>query len=116
MTGGDARQLNRREFLGAGLAAMVAPGLSRWPFPASRVRRTGRVLAKRPLGDTGERVTMLGLGGQILLQTPGVLDQAVALINRAIDLGINYCDTAAAYYPSEASRTASPGSAPTTWI
>jgi aryl-alcohol dehydrogenase-like predicted oxidoreductase len=44
---------------------------------------------------------MLGLGGQILLETPGMHDQAVELINRALDLGITYCDTAAQYYPSE---------------
>jgi aryl-alcohol dehydrogenase-like predicted oxidoreductase len=55
----------------------------------------------RLLGRTGARVSMLGLGGQILLQAPGQDEAAVALINRAIDLGINYCDTAHDYYPSE---------------
>jgi aryl-alcohol dehydrogenase-like predicted oxidoreductase len=46
-------------------------------------------------------VSILGPGGQILLQTPDVHDEAVELINSAIDMGISYCDTAAGYRPSE---------------
>jgi aryl-alcohol dehydrogenase-like predicted oxidoreductase len=92
--------LTRRRFLQAALGAVVsAPALSpwvRWPKYPDRGQLPSRVL-----GRTGARVTILGLGGQILLETPGVHDQAVELINRALDLGITYCDTAAGYYPSE---------------
>jgi uncharacterized protein len=42
-------------------------------------------------------VRLFSLGGQATLEQPGRDEQAVAIINRAIDLGINYVDTAAAY-------------------
>ncbi|HXW69376.1 MAG TPA: aldo/keto reductase [Dissulfurispiraceae bacterium] len=40
---------------------------------------------------------MLGLGGEGILRTTGHEKEAYALINRAIDLGINYFDSAKAY-------------------
>jgi len=58
-------------------------------------------IEKRPLGKTGVEVTMLGLGGEGILRTTGYEDEAYALINRAIDLGINYCESARAYADSE---------------
>jgi len=53
------------------------------------------------LGKTGERVTMLGLGGEGVLRTFGREREAYALINRALDLGIAYCESARAYSGSE---------------
>jgi aryl-alcohol dehydrogenase-like predicted oxidoreductase len=93
--------MTRRDFLKSGLAAAVARALSRWPGNRGLPRHRNRLLPKRLLGRTGARVSMLGLGGQILLEDPAQHDAAVALINRAIDLGITYCDTAHDYYPSE---------------
>ncbi|MBI5009794.1 MAG: aldo/keto reductase, partial [Bacteroidia bacterium] len=37
------------------------------------------------------------LGGQATVETPGKEDLAVQIINKALDLGINYVDTAAGY-------------------
>jgi uncharacterized protein len=51
----------------------------------------------RALGRTGHKVGLFSLGGQALLEKPGVEEQALAIINRAIDLGVNYLDTAATY-------------------
>lgn len=48
----------------------------------------------RPLGQTGHQVCHFSLGGQGLLEIPGHTDEAVAIINRAIDLGVNYLDSA----------------------
>jgi aryl-alcohol dehydrogenase-like predicted oxidoreductase len=48
----------------------------------------------RPLGQTGRNVGLFSLGGQGLLEQPGHTDEAVAIINRAIDLGVNYLDSA----------------------
>jgi len=54
------------------------------------------------LGKTGVKVTILGLGGEGVLRTFGYEREAYSLINRAIDLGINYCESARAYSGSEA--------------
>lgn len=51
----------------------------------------------RPLGRTGEEVTIFGLGGEGVLRTHGRSDEAMAVIHRALDLGVNYCDSAPAY-------------------
>ncbi|MGZ3524287.1 MAG: aldo/keto reductase [Thermodesulfobacteriota bacterium] len=59
------------------------------------------VLAKRPLGKTGAEVTILGLGGEGILRTFGQEKEAVPLIQRAIDLGITYFESARAYSGSE---------------
>ena len=58
-------------------------------------------IPKRKLGKTGTAVTILGLGGEGVLRTQGYEKQAYALINRAIDLGINYFESARAYADSE---------------
>jgi len=58
-------------------------------------------LPKRPLGKTGVEVTILGLGGEGALRTFGQEDEAVSLIQRAIDLGVTYFESARAYSGSE---------------
>lgn len=58
-------------------------------------------LPKRPLGKTGVEVTILGLGGEGALRTFGQEKEAVSLINRAIDLGVTYFESARAYSGSE---------------
>jgi len=60
---------------------------------------TGEALPmpERPFGRTGHRVRLFSLGGQATLEQDGRRDDAVAIIDRAIDLGVNYIDTAAAY-------------------
>ena len=59
------------------------------------------MIDKRKLGKTREEVTILGLGGEGILRTFGHDEQAYGLINKAIDLGVNYCESAAAYSGSE---------------
>jgi aryl-alcohol dehydrogenase-like predicted oxidoreductase len=56
----------------------------------------------RTLGKTDIKVTILGLGGEGILRTFGYDREAYILINRAIDLGINYLESARAYSGSEA--------------
>lgn len=58
-------------------------------------------IPKRKLGKTGADVTILGLGGEGVLRTYGYEREADDLINRAIDLGINYFESARAYSGSE---------------
>ena len=58
-------------------------------------------ILKRPLGITGEKVTILGLGGEGILRTFNQNKQAVPLIHRAIDLGMTYFESGRAYAGSE---------------
>jgi predicted aldo/keto reductase-like oxidoreductase len=59
------------------------------------------ILPKRPLGKTGEEISILGLGGEGILRTHDREEEAVALIRRALDLGITYFESARAYASSE---------------
>lgn len=54
----------------------------------------------RKLGKTNLSVTGFALGGQALIEQEKEEKKAVKLINKAIDLGINYYDTATVYGPS----------------
>lgn len=56
----------------------------------------------RILGKTQQAVSILGLGGEGVLRSYGQEREASALINRALDLGITYCESARAYAGSEA--------------
>jgi len=55
----------------------------------------------RPLGRTGLQVSELALGGLFVSSVGGEYDQARATIHRALQLGVNYIDTAPSYANSE---------------
>jgi aryl-alcohol dehydrogenase-like predicted oxidoreductase len=61
------------------------------------MRLDNNMIPKRRLGKTDVDVTILGLGGEGILRTYGHEREAYELINRAIDLGVNYFDSAKAY-------------------
>lgn len=54
-------------------------------------------IPQRILGRTGEKVTVFGLGGEGVLRTEGRMQEAIAVIHRALDHGVNYFDSAPAY-------------------
>src|SRR4029434_5914251 len=54
-------------------------------------------LHQRPLGQTGTAVTLFGLGGEGVLRTYDRAAEAVRVIHRALEHGVNYCDNAPAY-------------------
>jgi len=60
-------------------------------------------LPKRILGKTGEQLPIFGLGGagKTPLSSSQGESEAIAIIERALELGIRYFDTAASYGPSE---------------
>jgi hypothetical protein len=100
-------RIGRRRFIGTAILGGAALGLGglRSPLDAAAPPDPppGPPLPARPLGRTGHQATLFGLGGQALLEQrgAGVRDRAVALIHRALDLGVNYCDTAPLYGPSQ---------------
>jgi aryl-alcohol dehydrogenase-like predicted oxidoreductase len=63
---------------------------------------TGK-MPERVLGKTGVTLPILGLGGagRTPLSKPGQEGEAIAIIEKALQLGIQYFDTAASYGPSE---------------
>lgn len=119
--GEEKKPLNRRQFLGGSVAASIAavgagsntPGSSdlsdsgrsagagkSWKKTVEDHpynERTHKVMPTRNLGKTGFQVGIYSLGGQATIEIPGKEKESVEIVNRAIDLGINYIDTAASY-------------------
>ena len=52
---------------------------------------------QRKLGKTGEQVSLLGLGGAGIIARADKSGEAVETVKRAVELGINYIDTAPTY-------------------
>lgn len=88
--------IDRRDFLAASITGTAALLLSPERAAPAWDRRTS-TMADRVLGSTGYRVRLFSLGGQATLEQPGTEEVALSIINRALDLGVNYIDTAAAY-------------------
>jgi len=102
----DSSTLPRRDFLrlgGAAAAGLVArdllPGRQQpaSPLPLPSNPRTQGMMPTRNLGKTGYRPGIFSLGGQAAVEKPDNEAMAVSIIERAIDLGVNYIDTASAY-------------------
>lgn len=85
----DHADVSRREFVKIGTASAAALAIS---GPAAATQ-----MPERPFGRTGHSVRLFSLGGQATLEKDGTRDASIAIVNRAIDLGVNYIDTAAAY-------------------
>jgi aryl-alcohol dehydrogenase-like predicted oxidoreductase len=80
--------LSRRDFVRTGLAGAAALLGNTLPIYSADAK-----LPERVLGKTGVKVPILGLG-TVAVGNVGDAKQAVALINKAIDLGVTYIDTA----------------------
>ena len=108
----EKSKIGRRAFLGAGLtaAASVAVGNSLHGTPAPGELNLQKLKSEHPynerthlamptnaFGKTGFKVGILSLGGQATLEQKGTDELSEKMINRAIDLGVNYIDTAASY-------------------
>ena len=104
-----SKKTTRRTFLSLSMAAAGAAigcsGLSQPPSPNLLAgNKTLEGMPERLLGNTGESVPIFGLGGASRgtpLSKTGQEKEAVAIIQRALELGIRYFDTAPSYGPSE---------------
>ena len=87
----------RREFLQAGLAGLAATGLAAGADEPTKKNDGGIPL--RPLGKTGEMVSLLCLGGHASTN-PKKLSEAesLKLIQRAVDEGITFMDNCWDYH------------------
>lgn len=91
--------MKRRKFIK--ITAAAAPLVSLFPADLSSVYRTkepGKI-EKRALGRTGEKLSILGLGGVVVMDTTH--DQASEYVRLAIEHGINYFDVAPTYGDAE---------------
>lgn len=107
----ENKNISRRNFLGTSMAAAAASiplsgtmasdndssitlnNNGNLPFNP----RTFNAMPTHAFGKTGYKVGILSLGGQATLEIKGREEESEKIINRAIDLGINYIDTAASY-------------------
>lgn len=94
------KHFTRREFIKTSTSLVAVCGI---PEVAGCGKSTKpetegpKTMPTRPLGATGYNVGIFSLGGQAALETPGQEDLAEEIINRALDLGVNYIDTSAYY-------------------
>jgi len=91
----NSRRIFLQKMIALTALAGVAPYVDAFGQPFAEIIKGE--LPVRPLGKTGHMVSIYSLGGQGSIEIPGKEDISVEIINRAIDLGINYIDTAAAY-------------------
>lgn len=97
---GLKEKISRRSFVRTVVGTTALAGLS-GKLPSIEALATPTThqpsMPIRPLGKTGHNVRLFSLGGQATVEQSGRDDDAIAIINRALDLGVNYIDTAAAY-------------------
>ncbi|MFW6170900.1 MAG: aldo/keto reductase [Planctomycetota bacterium] len=94
--------IRRRELLKSGLATVAGLGAASavgLPYPTGlHAAQADRApMPTRRLGRTNYQVGLFSLGGQSTVEQQGRRKDAVEIINRALDLGVNYIDTAARY-------------------
>ena len=96
---------DRRAFLKSG-GAIAAGLLAQNTLPAKAEKtlppmpanpRTLAAMPTRNLGKTGYKVGIFSLGGQAAIERANNFDVAVPIIERALDLGVNYIDTSSIY-------------------
>lgn len=85
---------NRREFLCASTAALAISQFAAPLLAAQEESPDG--LPKRPLGNTGEKVSILGLGGWHIGSIPE--KEAIDLMHTAIDEGVTFFDNSWDYH------------------
>jgi uncharacterized protein len=93
---------NRRAFLKSGVMTAAVVGsvtFPKLPTAEAKAAETPRPepMPTRNLGKTGYKVGIFSLGGQAALEKAHNEDIAVPIIEKALDLGVNYIDTSSIY-------------------
>ena len=97
--------MDRREFLKLGIASGVASTLGLQMADAGSL-----TIARRRLGKTGERLSIIGLGGIVLMGNDQ--QNANRIVAEAVERGINYFDVAPSYGGGEAEEKMGPALEP----
>ena len=104
-------KLNRRKFIGTGIIASAGIAMGKTLAAEETEKKTaGKTNRDHPynerthiamptnsFGKTGYKVGILSLGCQAAVEKKGKEELAEKIINKALDLGINYLDTAPVY-------------------
>jgi predicted aldo/keto reductase-like oxidoreductase len=92
--------MDRRDFLKATVAAGVAAAAQGMvkAEPKATQEEKGK-LQKRPLGQTGEELSIIGFGGIVVMNAEP--EQARERVREAIEAGVNYFDVAPTYGDAE---------------
>ena len=95
-------KLTRRKFLklASGFFAGNLLGLEKLLKSTSTISETDKSSVKIPrrkLGKTGYKTGIFSLGGEAAVEQSSRPEQAQKIVNRALDLGVNYIDTAPSY-------------------
>jgi aryl-alcohol dehydrogenase-like predicted oxidoreductase len=100
----DKAGSSRRSFLkSTGVMTAAAVGSVTLPKLTATAQAKGidaaraELMPTRNLGKTGYKVGIFSLGGQAALEKPHNEDVAVPIIEKALDLGVNYIDTSSIY-------------------
>ena len=83
--------MRRRTFFGAVFSGLAG---------ARPAKPMAGAIPMRPLGKTGQKLTIVGMGGARFHLIP--FEEGTALVRRAYDLGINYFDMARSYFNGKA--------------
>jgi uncharacterized protein len=85
---------SRRDFLKRSIASLAATGFGAAALAEQQESASG--IPTRPLGKTGQRVSIIGLGGYHI----GIPEEkeSIALVHEAIDAGITFLDNAWDYH------------------
>jgi len=91
-------ELSRRDFLQttAGLMAGAGAALAEWDPVLAGQEESPAGLPRRPLGKTGEKVSIIGIGGWHAGSIPE--REGIALMHEAIDEGVTFFDNAWDYH------------------
>ena len=102
----ETRPQDRRNFLktsGAVAAGLLMPSAGAAAATEAKAytlpfnSKTHAAMPTRNLGRTGYKVGIFSLGGQAAIERGNNFDVAVPIIERALDLGVNYLDTSSIY-------------------
>src|ERR1700758_3716360 len=89
--------ITRRNFLKSAAATVMSAGIGRQAWAAG----TTNGVPLRILGHTGERVSIVGIGGYHLAR-PGVdAEESIRIVRTALDEGINFLDNCWDYNDGE---------------